>query len=49
MTLVKRKSDNLVPLLFNNFYSKDLMDWSNSNFSDTNTILLTVNIRENDQ
>jgi len=49
MTLVKRKSDNLFPSLFDNFFSRDLMDWNNSNFSNTNTTLPAVNIRENDQ
>ena len=49
MTLVKRNSDNLFPSLFDNFFSRDLMDWNNSNFSNTNTTLPAVNIRENDQ
>jgi len=49
MTLVQRKSDNLFPSLFDNFFSRDLMDWNNSNFSNTNTTLPAVNIRENDQ
>ena len=49
MTLVKRNSDTLFPSLFDNFFSRDLMDWNNSNFSNTNTTLPAVNIRENDQ
>merc|ERR1711879_426988 len=49
MTLVKRNSGNLFPSLFDNFFSRDLMDWNNSNFSNTNTTLPAVNIRENDQ
>ncbi len=49
MTLVKRNSDTLFPSLFDNFFSRDWMDWNNSNFSNTNTTLPAVNIRENDQ
>jgi HSP20 family protein len=48
MTLVKR-SDRLwpaMPSLFDNLWSRDLMDWSNLNFSDTNTTLPAVNIKE---
>ncbi|WP_281256421.1 Hsp20/alpha crystallin family protein [Labilibaculum manganireducens] len=48
MTLVKRNSDNLFPSLFDNFFSRDWMDWNNSNFSNTNTTLPAVNVREND-
>ena len=49
MTLVKRNSDTLFPSLFDNFFSRDWMDWNNSNFSNTNSTLPAVNIRENDQ
>jgi HSP20 family protein len=48
MTLVKR-SDRFwpaMPSLFDNLWSRDLMDWSNLNFSDTNTTLPAVNIKE---
>ncbi len=48
MTLVKRNSDSFFPSLFDNFFSRDWMDWNNSNFSDTNTTLPAVNVREND-
>jgi len=48
MTLVKRNSDNLFPSLFDNLFSRDWMDWSNSNFSNTNTTLPAVNVLEND-
>ena len=48
MTLVKRNSDNLFPSLFDNFFSRDWMDWNNSNYSSTNTTLPAVNVREND-
>jgi len=50
MKLVKA-SDSLfptIPSFFNNFFSGDMMDWNNSNFSSTNTTLPAVNIREND-
>lgn len=48
MTLVK-KSDRFwpaFPSFFDNVFSRDLMDWSNMNFSDTNTTLPAVNIKE---
>ena len=50
MTLA-RISDRLfptVPSFLDNFFSRDLMDWSNSNFS-TNSTLPAVNIRETDE
>lgn len=46
MSLVKRNSDNLFPSLFDNFLSKDWMDWNNLNFSNTNTTLPSVNVSE---
>jgi len=48
---IARLSDNLYPSfpsLFNKFFEGDMMDWSRSNFADTNTTLPAVNIREND-
>lgn len=51
MTLA-RISDRLfptVPSFLDNFFSRDLMDWSNSNFSSTNSTLPAVNIRETDE
>lgn len=48
---IARLSDNLYPSfpsLFNKFFEGDLMDWSRSNFADTNTTLPAVNIRENE-
>ena len=50
MTIAKL-SDNLYPSFpsfFNKFFEGDMMDWSRSNFADTNTTLPAVNIREND-
>ncbi|WP_372754453.1 Hsp20/alpha crystallin family protein [Labilibaculum sp.] len=46
MSLVKRNSDNLFPSFFDNFLSKDWMDWNNFNYSNTNTTLPSVNISE---
>ncbi|MCB2219060.1 MAG: Hsp20/alpha crystallin family protein [Bacteroidetes bacterium] len=48
MTLV-RKNDQMwptFPSLIDNFLSRDWMDWSNMNFSNTNTTLPAVNIKE---
>ena len=44
MTLA-RLSNNY-PSLFDHFFNNDLFDWSNRNFSDTNTTLPSVNIKE---
>ncbi len=45
MTLVKRNGGwlNPLPTLFDDFFNRD---WSNSNFSDTNTTIPAVNIKE---
>ncbi len=49
MTLMKRESGwPSFPSLIDNLFSRDLMDWSNSNYSLTNTTLPAVNIRETD-
>jgi len=51
MTLVKT-SDRLFPTFpsfFDNLFSRDLLDWNESNFSTTNSTLPAVNIRENDE
>jgi len=51
MTLVKT-SDRMFPMFpsfLDNFLSRDLMDWNNSNFSSTNSTLPAVNIRENEE
>jgi HSP20 family protein len=37
---------NQFPRLFDRFFEGDLFDWSNRNFSDTNTTLPSVNIKE---
>lgn len=44
--LVLRNS-NQVPSLFDRFFDGDLFDWSNHNFSNTNTTIPSVNIKEN--
>lgn len=44
MSLIKIKRN--YPLLFDRFFENDFMDWSNQNFSATNTTLPSVNIRE---
>lgn len=48
MTLVKRNGSllNPLPMLFNDFFNRDLFDWENKNFSDTNTTIPAVNIKE---
>jgi HSP20 family protein len=35
------------PRLFDDFFNRDLHDWSSNHFSNTNTTLPSVNIREN--
>ena len=45
MTLTR--FSNSFPSLIDRFFDNDLMDWTNSNFSTTNTTLPRVNIREN--
>jgi len=51
MTLVKTTNRMFptFPSFFDNLFSRDLMDWNNSNFSSTNTTIPAVNIRENDE
>lgn len=48
MTLVKRNGRllNPLPVLFDDFFNRDLFNWNNSNFSDTNTTIPAVNIKE---
>jgi HSP20 family protein len=38
---------NQTPSVFDRFFEGDLFDWSNRNFSQTNTTLPSVNIKEN--
>ena len=48
MTLVKRNGSllNPLPTLFDDFFNRDLFNWGNQNFSDTNTTIPAVNIKE---
>lgn len=45
MSLVR--FSNQLPSVFDRFFEGDLFDWSNRNFSLTNTTLPSVNIKEN--
>ncbi|MCD6090845.1 MAG: Hsp20/alpha crystallin family protein [Bacteroidales bacterium] len=38
---------NQFPSLFDRFFENDMFDWSNRNFSVTNTTLPSVNVKEN--
>lgn len=42
-----RFTNNQLPSLFDRFFEGDLFDWSNRNYSLTNTTLPSVNIKEN--
>ena len=44
MSLVR--FSNTFPTLFDRFFENDLFDWSNRNYSSTNTTLPSVNIKE---
>lgn len=44
MTLTKYS--NRFPSLFEHFFDNDLFNWSNNNFSETNTTLPSVNVKE---
>jgi len=48
MTLIRRNGNTLNPLpaLFDDFFNRDLFNWSNTNFSGTNTTVPAVNIKE---
>ena len=48
MTLLKR-TNSYLPSFWDNFFSRDLMDWGNSNFSSTDTTLPAVNVKENEE
>jgi len=53
MSIVKRNNGSLLPAnpraLFDDFFSRELFNWGNTNFSSTLTTVPSVNIRENDQ
>ncbi|MFA9388188.1 MAG: Hsp20/alpha crystallin family protein [Prolixibacteraceae bacterium] len=48
MTIVKRSNQYSpsFPSLFDNFFSRDWMDWNNLNFSNTDTTIPAVNVKE---
>jgi HSP20 family protein len=48
MTLVKRNGSllNPLPMLFDDFFSRDLFNWKTNHFSETNTTIPAVNIKE---
>ena len=48
MTLVKRNGSllNQMPVLFDDLFNRDFSNWGNLNFSDTNTTVPAVNIKE---
>ena len=48
MNLIKRNGNalNQLPLLFDDFFNRDFFNWDLSNFSDTNTTIPKVNIKE---
>lgn len=48
MTLTRRNGNlsNSFPSLFDDWFSRDLFDWNNSNFSNTGTTLPAVNVKE---
>ena len=41
-----RRFSNKYPSVFDRFFENDLFDWSNRNYSNTNTTLPSVNIKE---
>ena len=48
MTIVKRNGNllNNFPTLFDDFLNRDIFNWGLTNFSDTNTTIPAVNIKE---
>lgn len=48
MTIVKRNGSllNQFPTLFDDFLNRDIFNWGLSNYSDTNTTIPAVNIKE---
>jgi len=48
MTILKRNGNlqSQVPHLFDDFFNRDILNWGLSNYSDTNTTIPAVNIKE---
>lgn len=44
--MLAKRNENYLPSFFDRFLNNELMDWSNSNFSSTNTSLPAVNVKE---
>ncbi|MCJ8155737.1 Hsp20/alpha crystallin family protein [Chryseobacterium sp. SSA4.19] len=53
MSIVKRNNGSMLPAspraLFDDFFSRELFNWGNTNFSSTLTTVPSVNIRESDE
>lgn len=45
-TMLLVRNSNQTPSLFNRFFDDEMFDWSNRNFSNTNTTLPSVNIKD---
>ena len=45
MTIVKRNGSSF-PQLFDDFFNRDFFNWGLTNYSDTNTTIPAVNIKE---
>ena len=41
------KFSDQFPSIFNSFFDNNMLDWTSRNFSDTNTTLPSVNVKEN--
>src|SRR5689334_5729095 len=49
MSIIKRNHNDAfadLPLFFNDMFTKDLFNWGRSNFSNTNTTIPAVNVKE---
>src|SRR5439155_26625855 len=48
MTITRRNSNlmNYLPTFFDDFFNRDLFNWNTSNYSNTNTTIPAVNIKE---
>jgi HSP20 family protein len=53
MSIVKRNNGSMLPAspraLFDDFFSRELFNWGNTNFSSTLTTVPSVNIKESDE
>lgn len=48
MSLIKRNGDSIptIPALFDDFFSREIFNWRNNNYSSTSTTVPSVNVRE---